>query len=230
MKNIVYIIKKILLSDNIIVNFINNNETKKENVLTYKRFTSKHPKYKFIPFKKYGACFIELDKYDSFDHYLKKINGKNSAAYYRRKSIKNDFTFSEIDMNDFIDDIYTINTSSQNRQNRKMDSKYLKKKSHYKNSKLFKCYGIIKDKQLVAYAEIGFHGEFISFNKLLGHKNFQNFGIMYHLIINVIEETIKGNLAIKWVYYDMYFGASKGLKEFKKKFLFQTYNVTWKIQ
>ena len=53
---------------------------------------------------------------------------------------------------------------------------------------------------------------------------------MYHLIINVIEEAVKGNLAIKWVYYDMYFGASKGLKEFKKKFLFQTYNVTWKIQ
>tara|TARA_B100001996_G_scaffold381801_1_gene372019 strand:+ start:1333 stop:2025 length:693 start_codon:yes stop_codon:yes gene_type:complete len=230
MNKLFSIIKSIFLSKTIVVYFINSELIHRENIRFYKKFTSYHPKYKIIKLKKYGACFIDLKKYDSFEIYLENINGKNSAAYYRRKSVKNNFIFAEIDRNDFIEDIYEINNSSQIRQNRKMDSSYTKKITQYSDSQLFRYYGIIKNKKLVAYTEIGYHGDFISFNQIIGHKDYQNFGIIYHLIIEVIKDTIEKYVSVRWVYYDMYYGASKGLQDFKRKFLFKPYNVNWKIK
>ena len=131
-----------------------------------------------------GVALIDLNKYDSFDNYYKSINGKNSAAYYSRKAIKREYQIIEIDRNNYIDDIYEINTSATIRQGREMSSGYLQKQNSYVNEPNYKYFGIINtDGKLLSYCNIGFYGEFALVVTLLGHKQYLNDGIMYLMMI-----------------------------------------------
>ena len=55
---------------------------------------------------------------------------------YARKARRKGYKFLEIDRNNYINDIYKINTSSLFRQGRKMSESYLKKVDNYKNKKI----------------------------------------------------------------------------------------------
>ncbi len=198
---------------------------------TYNYFTKPH-RLKLIKNKTIGVALIDIDDYNSdFDSYLKSINGKNSAAYYQRKSIKRGYAFEEIDKNDFIDDIYEINTSATMRQGHKMGDSYIKKIEKYEHKSNFKYYGILKDGKLHAYCDIGFYGEFALISRLLGHKKYLNDGIMYHMLISLaklIFEKYKTNHQCRYIMYDTFFGASEGLKQFKNKLNYRPYKVKWK--
>ena len=84
-------------------------------------------------------------------------------------------------------------------------------------------------KKLVSYCNIAFYGEFVLVVALLGHKKYLNDGIMYLMMIEVnkiLFEEYKPK-GYKYVMYDTFFGASKGLKNFKKKLGYKPYRVKW---
>ena len=160
----------------------------------------------------------------------KSINGKNSAAYYARKAMRRGYVFKEIDRNHFIDDIYEVNISAPVRQGRKMSSNYLQKQLKYDNKENYRYFAVLTNEgKLVSYCNIGFYGEFVLINALLGHKKYLNDGIMYLMMIELNklifnEYKPKG---YKYIMYDTFFGASDGLKKFKKKLGYKPYKVKW---
>lgn len=89
--------------------------TKKKYIETYKYFNKLH-RLKLFKNKSLGVSLIDLNDFANFEEYYKSINGKNSAAYYSRKALKREYKFVEIDRNNFIDDIFDINTSAPMRQ------------------------------------------------------------------------------------------------------------------
>ncbi len=233
MKNILQyfrIIKEILKLEKIIIAFKDwDIETKKDYEKTYSYFTKPH-RLKLFKNKTLGVELIPLNGYNSFAEYYNQINGKNSAAYYQRKALRKGYKFVEINLNDYIDDIYQINISTPVRQGKAMSSKYLKKESHYEIKKNFRYFGCLNsDGILLSYCCVGFYGEFANINVLLGHYKFLNDGIMYLMMVelNKIIFNEYKNFGYKFIMYDMFFGASDGLKMFKRKLGYKPYRVKW---
>jgi hypothetical protein len=135
---------------------------------------------------------------------------------------------TEIDRNDFIDDIHEIHTSTDIRQGRMMDKDYLEKKTDYRSAPNFKYYGALNaDGKLMAYSELGFYGNFAAFSRVIGVRN--NDGAMHLLLTEIVCQLIEGRNC-QFLMYDTYFGASAGLQTFKKMFGFQPYRAKYSIQ
>jgi len=231
LKKTFHIIKEMLKLKKVEISFKNYTEDSfKEYKEKYSYFTKPH-RFKIIRNKTIGVALIELDLYENFDEYYKSINGKNSTAYYARKALRRGYKFVEIDRNNYIDDIYEINISSPVRQGRKMSESYLKRVTYYENKSNYRYFGVIdKEGKLRSYCNIGFFGEFVLVNTLLGHKKFLNDGIMYLMMVELNklifnEYKAKG---YKYIMYDTFFGASEGLKKFKIKLGYIPYKVKWK--
>ena len=210
--------------------FKNSSQASLENYKeTYRYFTKAH-RYKIIKNKTIGVALIDLSDYKHFDDYYRSVNGKNSAAYYRRKALKRGYRFVEIDRNDFIDDIYEINTSAPVRQGKEMTQHYLQKPSNYIEQPNYRYFGVIdKEGKLRSYCNIAFYGEFSLIVSLLGHKNHLNDGIMYLMLTEVIKLMFDSYVqkGYKYIMYDTFIGATEGLKNFKKKLGFHPYRVKW---
>lgn len=197
----------------------------------YEVFTARHPKFFIFQRKTLGVALIAL-KNLSIENYLVSINGKNSAAYYSRKAGKRGYIFQEINPNDHLDDLYTINTSKSYRQGRAMDQAYVKIIDEVKMDSRYKYYGVFNtEKRLVAYAYVPLLGEVATINTILGHGEYLNDGIMYFLVTNILEELLNMDAERRpqYLMYDMWFGASPGLRQFKCKCGFRPYWVRWTI-
>jgi len=230
LKKIVVTIKSILKLPKVTIRFYGASETMLKNYQnTYTLFTKLH-RLKLFRNKAIGVALIELDLYDTFEKYYKSINGKNSAAYYARKAIKRGYSFVKIDRNNHIEDMYEINTSSIERQGKAMSSGYLQKQSTYKNDDNYLYFGVVNDEnKLLAYCNIGFYGDFSLVSTLLGHKNYLNDGVMYLMMVELNKlmfEKYKKQ-GYKYIMYDTFFGASKGLQQFKNKLGYKAYKVKW---
>ena len=230
-KNFIIKIKEISQLPQVGISFIKyTKESRKKYEETYNYFTKPH-RLKLFKNKTLGVALINLGEFQNYDEYYKSINGKNSAAYYARKALKRDYEFVEIDRNNYIDDIYEVNTSSSIRQGRKMSDGYLVKTDFYSNEKNYRYFGVLDSKKkLVAYCNIGFYGEFALVVTLLGHKQYLNDGVMYLMMVelNKLLFTEYKQQGYNFVMYDTFFGASDGLKKFKSKLGYKAYKVKWK--
>lgn len=200
-----------------------------DNVATsYRYYTKRHPKYKIIQNKSMGAALVDLTKYRNRDEYLQHIAGGNSAGRYAKRARGKGYAVVEIDRNDFIDDIYEINNSVEIRQGRPMDLDYREKKTSYRAEPNFKYYGVLNAAgKLMAYGELGFYGNFASFKRVIGVRN--NDGMMHLMVTEIICQLIEAG-SYQYLMYDTYFGASPGMKTFKKMLGFQPYRAKYSIQ
>ncbi|MDL0088299.1 hypothetical protein [Campylobacter gastrosuis] len=222
------------------ISFKNYDQNTKDNYIkVYNYFTKRH-RLKIVRNKTIGVMLIDINAFSAFEEYYKSINGKNSAAYYHRKAINRGYKFIQIDRNDYVDDIYEINTSAEYRQDKKMTNSYLQKIDKFENLSNYKYFGVINQNgKLLSYICLGFYGEFLIYDQLLGHNNFLNDGIMYlmvielnRLIFNEHQKLTNFNeykmwKDVRYIMYDTFFGASDGLKMFKKKLGFAPYKVQW---
>lgn len=199
---------------------------------THLFFTKPH-RLKIFKNKTIGVALLRIDDFKDFDSYYKSVNGKNSAAYYSRKSIKRGYCFIEVDLNNYIDDVFEINTSAKLRQGREMSEKYLTKQKEFHRNENYRYYGVLNvDGRLVSYCSVAFFGQFLSIDNLLGHKSYLNDGIMYLMLIElnrIIFNEMRGG-GLEFVMYDTFFGASDGIKLFKKKLGFKPYKVNWILE
>lgn len=191
-------------------------------------FTKPHPKYKIFGNKSIGAALVHLSQFRHPDEYLHSLKGAQSAMRHARKAKNKGYIVTEIDRNDYVDDIYEINTSTKTRQGLPMDPDYLEKKHCYPVDPNYVYFGVLNPLgKLMAYGDLGFYGNFAAFNRIIGVRN--NDGIMHLLLTEIICKMIEiGNL--QYLMYDTYFGASPGLKHFKKMLGFQPYRAKYSIQ
>lgn len=195
---------------------------------TYRYYTKPHPRYKVIRNKTLGAALIDLGGFTCHDHYLDLIKGKNAGAHHAKRARNRGYQMRQIDRNDHVDAIYTINTSLEERQGRPMDAKYRQKQSHFESLRHFRYYGVFNpENQLVAYANVGHYGNFAAFSQLMGIRN--NDGIMHMMVVDIAAELI-GERQVRYLMYDTFFGAHPGLQTFKKILGFRPYRAKYKLQ
>lgn len=196
----------------------------------YTNFTKRHPRYFFLKNKILGVALIELQRFKSGSEYLKTVNGKNSAAYFSRKAAKLGFVFKTFQPNEYIEQIHAINTSATIRQGKEMEESYKNKIKTFPVDQHNTYVGIFKDDLLVAYLWTINSQELVLINRILGHAEHMEGGIMYLLVTSYVERLISTDLKPKVLMYDTLLGASPGLKMFKHRCGFKSYKVNWQIK
>jgi len=195
---------------------------------TYRYYTKRHPRYKMFQNKSLGAALVDLTRFSSSDDYAQALKARKEVGRYVKRAKGKGYSVIEIDRNDFIDDIFEINTSVDIRQGRPMDPDYRDKKTSYQSEVNFKYYGVVNaDGKLMGYGEVAFFGNFAAFNRVIGVRN--NDGIMHLMVAEIIKRLIEAR-TYDYLMYDTYFGASPGLKAFKKMLGFEPYRAQYSIQ
>jgi hypothetical protein len=207
------------------INFVGNIENieNKQNLLFIKNCYDSHIRchkgyYKGNILKDICAI-IEFPK--TIDEYFQFIGCKSRNMI--RKAQKTGFIVKKItNYNEFIDDIYEINTSKEIRQSNKMSSNYINKPNkqldYISDNKYFNLirYGCFKDNKLVAYCYPYICNNTILINQILGHGDYQKYGIMNLLIYKICEDMIVNFKNIKYWWYINWFSGNKSLQSFKK--------------
>lgn len=190
--------------------------------------TKPHPKYRIFQNKSLGAALIDLRRYESPDEYMRSIKGRNSAEHHARKARSRGYVVTEIDRNDYVDELHAINTSLDSRQGRPMDGIYQVKETQYAREQNYKYFGVLNAAgKLTAYSNLGFYGNFAAFDRLLGLRN--NDGAMHLMLTEIVCQLIASR-SYSYLMYDTYFGASPGLQTFKKMIGFEPYRVKYSLQ
>ena len=204
------------------------NDSKAKRIYSY--FNKRNKKFFGIKRLTISIALIDLSKYSCFEDYRLTIRGKNSADYYKRRCEKKGYTFRSIDRNDFIDEIYEINTSLNVRCGKEMTSEYKNRMASYNNENA-SAYGVFKDSKLVAYTDLSTYNQLIKINRILGHGDFLNDNIMYYLLFKTIESIFELNEDKPGYFmYDSFWGNPKGLVLFKNRFKFCSYKVKWLLK
>lgn len=194
----------------------------------HRLFTKPHPRYRVVSNKSLGVALINLRAFANGQAYLHSLRQRGHAGYHSRRARERGYTVAEIDRNDYIDDIYQVNTSLEERQGRPMDPAYGVKTEHYDASDGLRHFGVLdKLGRLVAYGDVGIYGDFAALNRSLGLKNSD--GVMYFLLADVACRLIDDG-HLNYFMYDTYLGALPGLRNFKKKLGFQPYRIHYCIR
>jgi hypothetical protein len=191
-------------------------------------FTKPHPRYKIFQNKSLGAALVDLKRFADPDEYMANMKGRNSAGSYARKARSRGYSVVEIDRNVFVEDIHEINTSLDQRQGRPMADAYRQKQTHFSPEKNYKYFGVLNSAgKLTAYSDIGFFGNFVAFDRLLGLRN--NDGAMHLMVTEIICRMIESH-TYGYLMYDTFFGASPGLRTFKTMLGFEPYRAKYSLQ
>ncbi|NHZ96269.1 hypothetical protein [Massilia sp. CCM 8734] len=195
---------------------------------TYRYYTKRHPRYKIIQHKSWGAALIDLRRFNNRHDYFDSIKGRNWGAQHIKRARTRGYRLAEIERNDYVDAIFDINTSVEARQGRPMDQTYLEKQPCFDKLLNFRYYGVLSpDNRLVAYANVGHYGNFHAFERLIGYRN--NDGIMHLLVGDITAGLIDQGLA-HYLMYDTYFGALPGLRQFKTMLGFTPYRALYHLR
>jgi len=197
----------------------------------FRTFTRPHPRLKLIQNKRWGAALLSLP--DHFEEYLQG-NAKENLRRKRKRCLKRGFKFATIEPLERLGEILDINLSLPERQGRAMDRPYVEMdalRAHFERHKR-DVYGVLDPGgQLKAYADVVVMGELAMINRLMGHGEELENGIMYLLIsevVRVMSQRKAETGAPIWLHYDTLFGGSAGLRYFKERLGFRPYRVRWK--
>lgn len=230
-------IKKKYFKYNILIHKsnISNDKLIKINCLNENRyiFLKKSLKKSFnscLNIKNYSIYFhpIAIIKVpENIDTYLKEIGTKSRNMNV--KAIKNGIYCEVFDWNQYLDDIYEINTSSINRQGRKMDQTYVQYPKKIENIKEYDFsityIGSFIDKKLIGYVELYNYGNFTMTNRILGHKDYLKFGVMNLLVKYCVEYAIKSEKIEYINYLTMQNKENNSLSAFKNRVGFEEYSL-----
>lgn len=193
-------------------------------------FNKRHPKMPLVRKKAVGVALVNTSDFENEEAYLKSVNGKNSAAYFTRKAVRSGYEFKQFDANDYIDAIHDIHWSSEQRQGKRLSANYEQKITSYPTNYNHVYFGVFQEDKLVAYCWCVVSGELQLMSRIMGHSQHLNAGIMYMLVTRLIGEVIQSSKQVKYVMYDTMFGASDGIKMFKKRCGFSPFRVKWTLE
>jgi len=246
--------KKLLIKilPKIIVNKLVKNKYKKYNIEKHKYNIENgllvnincinDKKYIFLKntLKKSFSGFLDINKYRVYFHpiavikvpetieiYLKEIGAKSRNM--NKKAQKNGIICKVFNWNEYLDDIYEINTSSIKRQGRTMDEAYMQYPEKVNNviedDFSIEFIGALVDEKLIGYIELYNYGNFTMTNRILGHKNYLKFGVMNLLIKECVEHAIKSKRIAYINYLTMQNRKDNSLSAFKNRVGFREYSL-----
>jgi hypothetical protein len=194
----------------------------------YLFFTRRHARWKLIQNKKWGVALAEVPE--------RPEDYKRQTSRLMRRRVKHateaGFTFERIKATDRVDEILAINRSADERQGRPIHPDYLDEPTVRRYlEQSGDVYGVNDASgTLRAYLFLRVCGQVAFIERLLGHADALEQGVMYLLIMGTIEDLIEHRRRTggpAWFMYDMFSGASPGMRDFKHVIGCRPYRVEW---
>jgi hypothetical protein len=184
-----------------------------------------HPRYRIVGSKVVGAALLRLDEFDDVEGYLAPLRSTRKRV---RRATRLGYTVALFDPNDRRSELLAIHTSLPERQGEPIDPSYLDPDTAYATGPYVEYVGVFRDEAVVAYSELRYAGEIVGMNRVMGHGDHLADGIMFLLMAGIVEHVKEPHPETRYVFYDMFFGAGDGLREFKTRVGFRPYYVHWK--
>jgi hypothetical protein len=198
-------------------------EASEDRVLEY--LGGAHPRYKIVGNKVIGASLLPLDDFDDVDEYLAD---RRYARRRVRRASKLGYTIAPFDVEDRQSELLAIHKSLPERQGQPIRAAYLESEVVRDPNLNLESIGVFHDDVLVAYSELMYAGEVVTMNRVMGHGDHLDQGVMFLLMAGIVEHVKKNRPEIRYVFYDMFFGAADGLRYFKTQLGFHPHYVRWK--
>lgn len=192
---------------------------------------ARHPKLPLVKAFRHGVAIGVLPR--CFDEYFALISP--AARRNCKKAEREGFGFARINFNDHLADIAAIRCSSPVRQGAMPESylcgdvKPCTDPPSQSNTHDYPYFGVLKDGRLLAYAGCLVSGEVMLIQHILGHADFQSFGIVPMMIVEMARYCLQNYPGVLYYGYGSYYGASDEMQRFKAKFLFTPHRVDWRL-
>jgi hypothetical protein len=193
-----------------------------EEVLEF--FRRPHPRYRIVGNKAVGAALLPLDEFDDVDAYL--VNLRYARRRVRRAR-RLGYTIAPFDPEERRSELLAIHRSLPERQGQPVDAAYLDPAAVYETGPHMEYLGVFLDDVLAAYGHLWYAGEIVGMNRIMGHGDHLDDGVMFLLMAGVVEHVKATHPDTHYVFYDMFFGAGEGLREFKTRLGFRPHYVHW---
>ena len=198
-------------------------EETEEEVLRF--FSRPHPRYRIVANKAVGAALLPLRDYDDVDAYLARLRSTRKRAGRARRL---GYALGTFDPDDRRAELLAIHASLPERQGQAIEAAYLDPAAVYAKGPHVEYLGVFREDAVVAYAQLRYAGEIVGLNRFMGHGEFLDDGVMFLLMAGIVEHVKTTRPDIRYVFYDMFFGAGEGLRAFKRHLGFRPYYVRWK--
>ena len=194
----------------------------------YRYFTRRHPRWRLIQNKKWGVALAHVPE--------RPEEYKKQTSRLMRRRVKHatdaGFTFTRIEAIDRVEEILAINRSTDERQGRPIHPDYLDEPTVRRYlARSGDVYGVDDaNGTLRAYLCLRMCGEVAFIERLLGHADALEDGVMYLLIMGTLEDLIEHRRTEgqpTWFMYDMFSGAAPGMRDFKHVIGCRPYRVEW---
>jgi hypothetical protein len=195
----------------------------------YDAFTRRHARWRVIQNKTWGVALLPIP--ESYDDYSQDAKQAHLRKMVRRAS-RAGFTVTRVDPQQRLDEILSINRSTDERQGRRMHPAYFDEETvRHHAERSSETYGVSDAAGVLrAYFSLRMCGPVACGERILGHADFLRHGIMYILVAEVVRELSRRRQATghpAWLYYDMFSGASPGMRQFKSWVGCEPYRVSW---
>jgi hypothetical protein len=198
-------------------------EPAEEEVLRF--FSRPHPRYRIVGNKAVGAALLPLDEFDDVEGYLANLRYARRRV---RRARRLGYVVDRFDPGDRRSELLAIHRSLPERQGQPIDAAYLDPTAEYETGPHMDYLGVFSDGTLVAYSHLWYAGEIVGMNRVMGHGDHLDNGVMFLLMAGIVEHVKTTRSDIHYVFYDMFFGAAEGLREFKTHLGFRPHYVHWK--
>jgi hypothetical protein len=196
----------------------------------YEKFTAPHPRRPEVGAYQDGCSILTLPA--TFEEYWEGAAGYGTRRKVR-KAQKEGYSFAIIDRDQYLDDIFAINTSMSERQGKEMTEHYQERPGPFGPPPDYTCprhqirtYGVLKDGHLVAYTWLYQVGEMCLFSTILGHGDHLTAGVMYLLVAESVRD-VMAVAGTKDAMYNMHQSGTDGLRFFKEQMGFRSHWVNW---
>jgi hypothetical protein len=193
-----------------------------EEVLRF--FTRPHPRLRVVGNKAVGAALLPLDEFDDAEGYLADLRYARRRV---RRAKRLGYAVAPFAPDDRRAELLAIHTSLPERQGQPIDAAYIDPEAEYETGPHMEYLGVFRDDVLTAYCHLWYAGEIVGVNRIMGHGDHLDDGIMFLLMAGVVDRVKATRPDVHYVFYDMFFGAAKGLREFKVHLGFRPHYVRW---
>jgi hypothetical protein len=196
----------------------------------YEAFTRRHARWRLIQNNKWGVALLEVP--ERFDDYFRDPR----QAHLRKqagRATRAGFTVAPVDDPPArLEEILAINRSAQERQGQPMHPAYFDEATVRRYlERTADVFGVSDEAGVLrGYFCFRMCGSVACGERVLGHADFLGQGIMYLLLAETVRELSsrrQGTGRPVWMYYDMFPGASPGMRQFKQWIGCVPYRVSW---
>lgn len=188
-------------------------------------FRRPHPRYRIVSRMAVGAALLPLDEFGDVEAYLTKLRYARRRV---RRAGRLGYTVRVFDPNERRSDLLSIHTSLPERQGRAIDSEYLDPAAEYPSGPNIEYLGVFRQDVLLAYSRVEYAGDIASLARIMGHGDHMADGTMFLLVAGIVEHVKAVRPQTRYLFYDMFFGAADGLRQFKAHLGFRPHFVRWK--